>query len=301
MGKFTGVILNRIPTGSGLKEKLSLLNPRLIKQSRNNNKIFHSHLSANNNGKLTKTNFFSGCLATHLYNDIASATACLHSSLNNGNMQTPADQTCCGLAAKARGDIAEARKLAEKNILAFSDNTLPVLTTCASCFHQLKNYPDLFRDEPQWLAKAQKFAARVEEFSTFFNNLIDLNIHCRMSGIKKSSIFYHDPCHIRFGPDKSILPPRQLLNKITGHKVVELNNGPQCCGHGGLFSLANPDLSNKIFQELFKQLRQTDADTVLTTCSGCLLQWQQKVADTKTSYCVEHLAVFFVKLLLPAK
>ncbi len=301
IGKFTSVILGRLPKTSGLKDKLSLLDSQRIKQSRNNNKIFLSRLSSGSkNKKLSQISYFSGCLASHLYPDIASATACLNSTLlNYGSTQSPTEQTCCGLAAKARGDLDEARKLAKKNILSFSNHDLPVLTSCASCFSQLKSYPDLFQDDNKWLARAREFAARVQEFSTFFNKSLKVDSNCLVPIKQQQKIFYHDPCHLRFSPNKIIQPPRQLLKKITGKKPIELTNGPCCCGHGGLFSLANPDLSDKIFQKLLDLLGQTTADTVLTTCSGCLLQWQGKTNGSKKSYRVEHLAVFLIKQLLP--
>ncbi len=300
MGGLTGAILSRLLKDSGLRDKLAILDPELIKQAgaRNNNLISCLPIVAKEK-KLKPVYYFSGCLARYLYPDIASATACLSARLKTQSLHTPENQTCCGLAAQARGDLAEARKLAKKNIKAFSADQLPVLTSCASCFHQLQSYPDLFRNDGKWLARARAFAARVREFSTYFNDAFDVADHYQSKNDKgQQTIFYHDPCHLRYGPHKVILPPRELLTKATGQVPVELPDGPRCCGHGGLFSLTNPDLADKIFQQLLEGLQKTSAETVLTTCSGCLLQWQQKTGETNTSYRVEHLAVFLVRQLL---
>lgn len=296
LSKIAGNTLRKLPADSGLRRKLSFLNPDLIRQSQTRNQNLLSRLQTRERKKQpSKVAYFSGCLATHLYSDIASSIFFLAEEFRSGKIDRPANQACCGLAAMAGGNLDEARRLAKKNINAFSSHSLPILTSCASCFSQLKKYPDLFSHDSCWHEKAKQFSGRVMEFSSFFheqlkNNSASLLSNCH--GLKEKSVYYHDPCHLRFGSHQVVSEPRQLLTKITKQPPVELALGPQCCGQGGLFHLSHPDLSNDIFSNLLDQVRQTTAKTIVTTCSGCLLQWQQGQSTNEKTYQVKHLACY---------
>ena len=301
LAKITSKTLRKLPQDSGLRRKLSFLNPDLISQSHTRNQNLLSRLQTKKRKKRpTKFAYFAGCLAMHLYPDIASSVFFLAEALHSGKIDKPSNQVCCGLAAMAGGNLDEARRLAKKNITVFSSHSLPILTSCASCFSQLKKYPDLFSHEPHWHEKAKKFSDRVVEFSSFFHErLKDASTSflsdCR--DLKKKSVYYHDPCHLRFGRHQIINEPRQLLTKITSQPPVELALGPQCCGQGGLFHLAHQDLSSDIFSHLLDQVDQTTAETIVTSCSGCLLQWQQGQSSSAKTYQVEHLACYLADFI----
>jgi glycolate oxidase iron-sulfur subunit len=77
-------------------------------------------------------------------------------------------------------------------------------------------------------------------------------------------------------------------------KVEELPDGPQCCGQGGLFQVAHPELALQIREQLLDDFSSL---AVQTGCSGCLLQWQLGLAAGNKGIQVEHLAIFIAKLL----
>ena len=291
-----GKTLRKLPSDSGLRQKLSFLDPDLISRSHDGHRNLVSRLRYEKRRKnSTELAYFAGCLATHLYPDIASSVFFLAGELNAGKIDRPTAQSCCGLAAMAGGNLDEARRLAKKNIRTFSSHSLPILTSCASCFSQLKKYPDLFSQEPRWHEKAKQFSNRIVEFSSFFQEKSkDDSTSPPPSCLdhKKKTVYYHDPCHLRFGSHQVISAPRQLLTRITRQPPVELALGPRCCGQGGLFHLSHPDLSRDIFSHLLGQVDHTGAETIVTTCSGCLLQWQQGRSSAKKTYQVKHLACY---------
>jgi len=113
-------------------------------------------------------NYFTGCLANHLQPDIAESTQFLISKATGSKANVALRQTCCGMAAMAAGRPDEALDLAKKNIESFEENELPIVTSCSSCYFQLKTYDELFDDDPEWQERARHFTARLQEFSTFF-------------------------------------------------------------------------------------------------------------------------------------
>jgi glycolate oxidase iron-sulfur subunit len=226
--------------------------------------------------------YFAGCLADHLEPGIARATAALALETTGAPPAVPGHQACCGQAAFACGDLALARTLAKRNITAFADHELPILTSCSSCYRHLLSYPELLHGEPNWHGRAVAFAIRLRELATFLQG--------RFAPRRQAAatVFYHDPCHLRHGANMTAAP-RQLLS-AAGLRLLELDGGPRCCGQGGLFHLAHPELSAMVRDRLLAAFRPLAADLVTTTCTGCLLQWRQGLARTGSPARVLHLA-----------
>ncbi len=242
--------------------------------------------------------YFVGCLANHLQPEIAEATQLLVTKTTGCNAGVPLGQTCCGMAAMAAGRRDEARDLAKKNIMAFEGNDFPILTSCSSCYYQLKSYNQLFGDAPQWGEKAARFTERLQEFSPFFLEKLSAgsDVLIPADTVSNKKVLYHDPCHLRFKLHIT-REPRQLIKLLPGIELQELANGPQCCGQGGLFQVAHPDLAQQVQEKLMDDYAKLSAQTVLTACSGCLLQWQLGLAAGKKGGKAEHPAIFIAKHL----
>lgn len=285
-------LLDRLPADSGLRLRLGLpqaattLAPALSETS--------GETAAPPAGALA---FFPGCYATHLHREIGTATERIAVAFTGNPLLRPTQQCCCGLAAENSGDPGTARRLAQQNILAFAENTLPILTSCASCYSQLRRYPELFADDPEWREKAEAFADRLLEFSTFVAKAMAAEPAFRFAApATPRTVIYHDPCHLRFHA-RITDPPREILRSIPGLRLAELPNSPQCCGQGGLFHLAQPELAEKIRGRLLNQLAQATPDLVTTTCSGCLIHIRQGLGHGSAQPEVLHLALLLAELL----
>jgi hypothetical protein len=51
----------------------------------------------------------------------------------------------------------------------------------------------------------------------------------------------------------------------------DVKDPDRCCGFGGAFSLNHPSLSQQINDTTVKQLVETNAEMVVTSCPGCML------------------------------
>ena len=242
--------------------------------------------------------FFTGCLANHLQPEIAESTQFLVAKTIGREASVPFEQTCCGMAALAAGRIEEARELAKKNIMAFEADDFPILTSCSSCYYQLKTYRELLGEDQEWRERAIRFTERLQEFSSFFLAKFAAESPALLSAsdVCSQKVLYHDPCHLRFKLHIT-QEPRQLLSLLPGIELQELPNGAQCCGQGGLFQLAHPDLALKVRDRLMGDYAKASAQTVLTACSGCLLQLRSGLAADSESGKAEHLAIFIAKHL----
>lgn len=287
--------LQALPAQSGLRLKLNLLEQRA--------EPTEPSLSLNNNIVPQEGfSYFTGCLARHIQPSVAQATQNLLQQSGLSTAHVPPDQYCCGLAAWSAGKRKLACELARKNIQAFADPLpvdAPIITSCASCSSHLLAYPTLFAKDDPWHDRAVAFADRVQEFTSFFDDklpALSCTAHSQHPDQHpKTRVFYHDPCHLRF-KGQGMRTPRSLLHKAGVH-VLEPKHGPRCCGQGGLFHLACPEHSAQIFEKSSKQALAGSPDYITTTCSGCLMQYQEGLARQGQRVKVVHLASLLVDCL----
>ncbi len=287
-------LLDRLPRESGLRLKLAALDPALFQPAERSFLQTRRHPEP----AAESPDYFVGCYANLLHPEIGHSTDRLVGLVHGSPGRAPAGQTCCGLAFLASGDRAEAVRLAKKNIVAFEKSgERPILASCASCSSHLATYPALLAHEPDWAGRAEKFAGRLLEFSSYLAGQLPAvavppgNREITSSPARPNSlkIFYHDPCHLRFGPNITA-PSRRIIASLPGLELAELPGGPRCCGQGGLYHMAQPDSSQAIFERLQTELLPLGVDTITTTCSGCLMQYRRLLGKRHPDISIRHLA-----------
>ena len=242
---------------------------------------------------------FPGCTARYLFPEILSSCEAL--AAGSGHvLSVPEGLSCCGLAAFSAGDRWEAQRCARNNIAILEQQgSGPILVSCASCYAHLFRYGELFADDPVWRGRAEAMRARLVEFSSYLDRR--LTSDRVLSGVvrpaaagKKIRVFYHDPCHLRFGPEgcRIMAAPRRVIASCSSVELVELPDGPECCGQGGLFHISAPEISAMIRDTLAAKVLALAPDVITTTCSGCLMQWRVavEVAGAGGRVRVMHLA-----------
>ncbi len=255
--------------------------PRLLPLLRQESAV--SRLSRNTPppGRNPRIALFVGCIQNYLFPEITLAI----SDWFGGGLIAPVDQTCCGLAAWVSGDENRARDLARTNLAAFQKVRPDIIVTgCASCASMLRHtYPDLFSASTPEGRESREMAAVVREMGELAGELGVIPPRKRGSG----TVTYHAPCHQRFSL-KSAKKVEQVLKSMPGMEFIPME--PGCCGYGGLFATRHPDLSRSIWEGRRKAWQRTSASTVVTTCSGCLLQLRLRSAECEEAPEVLHLA-----------
>jgi L-lactate dehydrogenase complex protein LldE len=195
-------------------------------------------------------------------------------------------QTCCGQPAFNSGDRKTARALAEQAIEAFADCDY-VVAPSGSCAGMLKkHYPDLFKGEPEWAARAEAFAARTYELISF---LVDVLRVGKVAARFEGTAAYHDSCAgLRELGVKA--QPRRLLASVEGLKLVEIDEPETCCGFGGLFAVKYGEVSNAIVTRKCADIGKSGAGTVLAGDLGCLMNMAGKLQREGSTVKVRHVA-----------
>ncbi len=282
--KAADILFRRLPPASGLRLRLALFARSPVPEQL----LPPAAPGGRDAGAGAPITYFPGCAAHYLYPDIVDAiTAVLGRS--GSRPVIPGNLGCCGLAALASGKKDEARRLARKNIKALELSDGPILVSCGSCYAHLGSYGRLMGDDPDWKIRAELISERVIEISVFLESLLRDELVELDTEKKNIRVFYHDPCHMRH--EAAITEePRTLLKTLPGVELVELENGPQCCGQGGLFHVGAPEIAARIRDDLAGKIVGLKPDLVTTTCSGCLMQLKSAMAALDKDIPVVHLS-----------
>src|SRR5262249_6239697 len=155
------------------------------------------------------------------------------------------------------------RDLARHTLRAFAGDR-PVVTPSGSCAAMVKlEYPELFRGDPAWEARALDLSRRTHELSDFLVNVLGVE---EVGARFPARVAYHMACPLRGLGVKD--EPERLLRRVGGLELVPLERADECCGFGGSFSVRYPGISGAMVQDKAALIEQAGADVVTATDAG---------------------------------
>lgn len=197
----------------------------------------------------------------------------------------PAAQTCCGQPFYNSGFADLARQQAKHTINVFSGAD-PVVVPSGSCAAMVQvEFVELFAGDPEWSPRAKDLAARTFELSDFLvNQLHVVDVGARFRG----TLTYHYACHLRgLGIADEV---EQLIAHVEGARYVPMARHDQCCGFGGSFAVRYPHISTAMVDDKTSCIIQTEADAVVSTDTGCLMNIGGRLRRQGHTVEVLHLA-----------
>ena len=209
---------------------------------------------------------FVTCILDTLYPEVGESVVRV---LEKAGQQVifPAGQTCCGQPSFNAGLRGQARELAIHTIQVFEADPSPVVVPSGSCCGMVRHaYLELFAGDPEWLPRAEALAARTYEFSEFLVDVLGItDFGARFPGL----LTYHSSCHLArdLGVRRA---PRLLLENVRDAQLVELPNGEDCCGFGGVFSVEHPEISTAMLDRKIGSIQASGASVVVACDSGCI-------------------------------
>lgn len=198
----------------------------------------------------------------------------------------PQGQTCCGQPGYNSGDRESALRLARKVLAELADCDF-VVAPSGSCAGMIRaHYPDMFRDQPEY-EDFCRLASRTFELTDFLvNHLHVTSVPGRFTGV----VTYHDSCAgLRELQVKK--QPRELLARVPGLTLREMEGAESCCGFGGTFSVKFGEVSARLADDKCQKIQASGADAVVLGDLGCMLNIEgrlRRIGDHKTR--VLHVA-----------
>ncbi len=195
------------------------------------------------------------------------------------------NQTCCGQMAFNSGFWDEARPVAERFVRIFRQAEVVVCpsgscTAMVRCF-----YPELLKTSAL-RADALALGTRVFEFSEF---LVDVARVTDVGAHFPHTVTYHDSCHLLRELHVK-RQPRELLKKVSGLRLVELEHSEECCGFGGVFAVKFPAISGAMGEVKADLIEATGAEFVTACDPSCLMHIEGKLRRQGAQARTIHLA-----------
>lgn len=177
---------------------------------------------------------------------------------------------CCGIPYMVRGDVESFEK-AKQDFLKIIDKygIKQIVTTCASCEKTIKKFSDEI------------------EVKNIFEYIRENDL--KLSLKKHKKVTFHKPCNIDNFDDI-----KWVLNNTENLEYIEMNEFDTCCGLNGVTKLSEYKILSKLFLKKHKNIRNSGAKIVLTSCLGCEAALS---LFSLARYKVEDFTEFFVKNL----
>jgi glycolate oxidase iron-sulfur subunit len=214
---------------------------------------------------------FKGCVTEGLFKRVNEATERVL-AVNRCATNAPESQVCCGALHAHAGDLKGARKLARRNIDAFSSGLngpepAPIITNAGGCGAMLVSYGHLLADDPKYAERAKQFSERVRDIgqqlqAIGFRNGANV-------GFERTT--YDASCHLLHGQhaaDASL----GMLWAIPDLKFALLEGSDVCCGGAGVYNLLEPQLSQEVLTEKLNHIAESGAEVLATGNAGCHMQ-----------------------------
>jgi glycolate oxidase iron-sulfur subunit len=228
----------------------------------------------------------TGCVQDLVFPEINRDTADV--LLANGcEVDTPANQPCCGSLHAHNGELELARTLARRMIdLIPPDRYDAIISNAGGCGSHLRHYGPLLADDPAYSARAGTWDRKLRDIQEW---LVELG--CRQPSSSPldvpATVTYHESCHLVHG-QKISRQPRVLLGLLPGVTLTELPESSWCCGSAGIYALTQPEQAEALLTRKVGHIRTTGAEIVATANPGCHLQIARGLKNAGADVRVMH-------------
>ena len=233
-----------------------------------------------------KVILFEGCVQSVAAQHINRAATRVLDRLGIECIQVASEQ-CCGAVNHHLGDTATAVDFACRNIDLWSrhleDGVEAIIGTASACTLEIKEYPQLLKNNPDYAEKAKTASNTTVDLGEF---LQQQNIH-KLSLIDKlPQVAFHSPCTLQHG--LQLKGDTEKLLRSLGFNITEPQDAHLCCGSAGTYSILQAQLSTQLRSNKLQALSDNSPDVIATANIGCLLHLQSGT-QTPVKHWVEVL------------
>ena len=181
------------------------------------------------------------------------------------------EESCCGsldyhLAAHAAAR-RRMRRLIDQLYPRLSE-VQAVVSTASGCGVTLKEYAEIFADDPIYLAKAHQLHAKLRDVSEL---LAPYTFSCL-----PGRVAFHSPCTLQHG--QKINGVVEDILRRAGFELCAVQDAHLCCGSAGTYSLLQADISQTLLANKVSRLQAEQPDVIATANIGCQLHLQSGAA-----------------------
>lgn len=186
------------------------------------------------------------------------------------NLHSASGAGCCGALSHHLGAGDEALDFARRNIDAWwpmvERGVEAIVATASGCGLMLREYGDLFRNDPDYADKARRVSELVRDVS-------EVLAREDLAGLRPDSevttVAFHSPCTLQHGQQLDGVV--ESILERAGFELLPVKDAHLCCGSAGTYSLLQPALSTRLRDNKLDQLERGQPDVIATANIGCQL------------------------------
>lgn len=204
------------------------------------------------------------CLCDAFFDDVAKAAV---EVLEHAGCEVlfPENQTCCGQPAFNCGQWDAGRKVMRHTAEVFQGD-VPVIVPSGSCAAMMFHGSMLEFEGENDRTEIGRVGGRTWELGDFLVNGLGIT---EWPGQFNARIAFHRACHTRgTGSGQAVM---QLLESVKGIEIIPFGEGEQCCGFGGTFSVAFPNVSTAMGVLKLENIRASHPDYIVSGDMSCLM------------------------------
>jgi L-lactate dehydrogenase complex protein LldE len=204
------------------------------------------------------------CLCDAFYDAAARATVEVLEYLGC-IVEFPEAQTCCGQPAFNGGDWPASRKVVRHTLRTFAGE-VPVIIPSGSCAAMMFHGAPLEFEKEKDLPAVQALGRRTWELADFIVNALGVKT---WPGRYEARAAFHRACHTRGSNSSEAM--HTLLASVAGLTILPIGEGEQCCGFGGTFAVAFPNISTGMGALKLEHIRAVQPDFIVSGDMSCLM------------------------------
>jgi L-lactate dehydrogenase complex protein LldE len=236
---------------------------------------------------------FIPCYIDAFFPEVGIATLQLLEKLGC-SVEYPLEQTCCG-QPMANSGCQEDAAATEAHFVECFKRFGTTVGPSASCVHHIRDHLDAIEQTTE----VRHIRAHTRELVDFLYD--DLKV----TGFAWKPVFahkvgLHDSCSAVRGlghtrPSELVYEPyfsktRDLLGKVEGLELVEIDRRDECCGFGGSFCVTDEAVSAKMGYDRVDDFHRHGVEYIISADMSCLLHMKGVVDRLKLPMKVIHIA-----------
>ena len=200
----------------------------------------------------------------------------------------PEGQTCCGQPMANGGFESKATPLAEEFERRFAGYDY-VVAPSVSCTSFVKEH------HPALLGHECQAAGKTVEMVTFLHDILKIS---QPLGRFPYKVSLHNSCHgvrvlgLSAPSERNVEPYNKmadLLKLVDGIEVVEPERKDECCGFGGLFSVEERAVSQRMGKDKLQRHISTGAQYITGPDASCLMHLKGIAGSTRAKIKFKHI------------
>jgi L-lactate dehydrogenase complex protein LldE len=195
-------------------------------------------------------------------------------------VDVPEGAACCGQPSANAGYAREGHSTLDRFVDVYAEYDRVIVLSGSCAVHVRQHAGEVVTHGGRADDAGARVADRTTELCTFLHDEIGVERIAALGASLDRRVAVHIGCHALRGlglarPSELQVRPfdkvRALLGAVRGVSFAELSRPDECCGFGGTFAVAEPDISAKMGRDRLRDYRGHDAQAVVSTDMSCLM------------------------------